>query len=386
MKFNKTYFVFNILFYFIFGLPAICAAQILDITTPAKQVVIYDHETDEILFEKNSNNLMKPASMAKVMTSYIVFDKIKDKSLKMSDTFLVSEKAWKMGGSRTFLELKSNVSIRDLLLGLIVQSGNDAAVVLAEGISGDEEAFAREMNRYAKLLGMQNTYFTNSTGWPHPDLQTTAKELAILSKKLIDDFPDLYKLFEEKIFTYNKIKQSNRNPLLYTMSGADGLKTGHTMESGYGLIGSVKRNNRRVTIVINGLNSKKQRTFESKRLFNIVFRETKLLSLFNNQNSLVKADVWLGNERKVDLIAEKPFKKIITPFEFNKTKIQVEWMNPLPAPIIKGQTLGSIFISIPGKTVIKENLIATKDIGKMPSFLRIKSIVKFLLYGEIVEN
>ena len=386
MKFNKTYFVFNILFYFIFGLPAICTAQILDITTPAKQVVIYDHETDEILFEKNSNNLMKPASMAKVMTSYIVFDKIKDKSLKMSDTFLVSEKAWKMGGSRTFLELNSNVSIRDLLLGLIVQSGNDAAVVLAEGISGDEEAFAREMNRYAKLLGMQNTYFTNSTGWPHPDLQTTAKELAILSKKLIDDFPDLYKLFEEKIFTYNKIKQSNRNPLLYTMSGADGLKTGHTMESGYGLIGSVKRNNRRVTIVINGLNSKKQRTFESKRLFNIVFRETKLLSLFKNQSSIVKADVWLGNESEVDLIAEKPFKKIITPFEFNKTKIQVEWMNPLPAPIIKGQILGSIIISIPGKTVIKENLIATKDIGKMPSFLRIKSIVEFLLYGEIVEN
>ena len=386
MKLNKIYFIFNVLFYFIFGLSALSNAQILDITTPAKQVVIYDHEADEILFEKNSNNLMKPASMAKVMTSYIVFDKIKDKSLKMSDTFLVSEKAWKMGGSRTFLELNSNVSIRDLLLGLIVQSGNDAAVVLAEGISGDEEAFAREMNRYAKLLGMQNTYFANSTGWPHPDLQTTAQDLAILSKKLIEDFPELYKLFEEKIFTYNNIKQSNRNPLLYTMSGADGLKTGHTMESGYGLIGSVKRRDRRVTIVINGLNSKKQRTFESKRLFNIVFRETKLLSLFNNQNSLVKADVWLGNESKVDLIAEKSFKKIITPFEYNKTKIQLEWMNPLPAPITKGQTLGSILISIPGKSVIKENLIATKDIGKMPSFLRIKSIVKFLLYGEIVEN
>lgn len=383
MKLNKIYFI---LFYFIFGLSALSNAQILDITTPAKQVVIYDHEANEILFEKNSNNLMKPASMAKVMTSYIVFDRIKDKSLKMSDTFLVSEKAWKMGGSRTFLELNSNVSIRDLLLGLIVQSGNDAAVVLAEGISGDEEAFAREMNRYAKLLGMQNTYFANSTGWPHPDLQTTAQDLAILSKKLIEDFPDLYKLFEEKIFTYNNIKQSNRNPLLYTMSGADGLKTGHTMESGYGLIGSVKRNDRRVTIVINGLNSKKQRTFESKRLFNIVFRETKLLSLFNNQNSLVKADVWLGNEPKVDLIAEKPFKKIITPFEYNKTKIQLEWMNPLPAPITKGQPLGSILISIPGKSAIKENLIATKDIDKMPSILRIKSIVKFLLYGEIVEN
>ena len=142
------------------------SSKILDIQTPAKQVIIYDHEVDEVLFEKNADQLMKPASMAKVMTSYIVFDRIKDKSLNMSDTFLVSDKAWRMGGSRSFLELNSNVTIKDLLLGLIVQSGNDAAVVLAEGVSGDEEAFAREMNRYAKTLGMKDTYFTNSTGWP----------------------------------------------------------------------------------------------------------------------------------------------------------------------------------------------------------------------------
>ena len=193
-------------------------SKILDIKSPAKQLIIYDHEVDEVLFEKNADQLMKPASMAKVMTSYIVFDRIKDKSLSMLDTFLVSDKAWKMGGSRSFLELNSNVTIKDLLLGLIVQSGNDAAVVLAEGISGDEEAFAREMNRYAKTLGMKDTYFTNSTGWPHPDLQTTSKDLIILTKRIIDDFPELYKLYEEKIFTYNKIKQSNRNPLLYTMN------------------------------------------------------------------------------------------------------------------------------------------------------------------------
>ena len=213
--------------------------------------MIYDHEANEVLFEKNADDPMKPASMAKVMTAYIVFDRIKDNSLNMLDTFLVSDKAWRMGGSRSFLELNTNVSIKDLLLGLIVQSGNDAAVVLAEGISGDEEAFAREMNRYAKIMGMNNTYFTNSTGWPHPDLQTTSRDLVILTKRIIQDFPILYKLFEEKIFTYNKIKQSNRNPLLYTMNGADGLKTGHTNESGYGLIGSVNRNNRRVTVVIN---------------------------------------------------------------------------------------------------------------------------------------
>ena len=362
------------------------SSKILDIKTPAKQVIIYDHEVDEVLFEKNADQLMKPASMAKVMTSYIVFDRIKDKSLNMSDTFLVSDKAWRMGGSRSFLELNSNVTIKDLLLGLIVQSGNDAAVVLAEGVSGDEEAFAREMNRYAKTLGMKDTYFTNSTGWPHPDLQTTSRDLVILTKRIIDDFPELYKLYQEKIFTYNKIKQSNRNPLLYTMNGADGLKTGHTNESGYGLIGSVKRNDRRVTIVINGLNSKKKRRFESKRLFNIVFRETTLLSLFSNQKSLVEANVWLGKKNKVNLIASKPFKKIISPFELNKTKIKLEWMNPISAPITKGSVLGKIYINIPGQQTFQEDLISIEDVGKMSSLIRVKSILKFLLYGDIVAN
>ena len=362
------------------------SSKILDIQTPAKQVIIYDHEVDEVLFEKNADQLMKPASMAKVMTSYIVFDRIKDKSLNMSDTFLVSDKAWRMGGSRSFLELNSNVTIKDLLLGLIVQSGNDAAVVLAEGVSGDEEAFAREMNRYAKTLGMKDTYFTNSTGWPHPDLQTTSRDLVILTKRIIDDFPELYNLYQEKIFTYNKIKQSNRNPLLYTMNGADGLKTGHTNESGYGLIGSVKRNDRRVTIVINGLNSKKKRRFESKRLFNIVFRETTLLSLFSNQKSLVEADVWLGKKNKVNLIASKPFKKIISPFELNKTKIKLEWMNPISAPITKGSVLGKIYINIPGQQTFQEDLISSEDVAKMSSLIRVKSILKFLLYGDIVAN
>ena len=361
-------------------------SKILDIKTPAKQAIIYDHEVDQVLFEKNADQLMKPASMAKVMTSYIVFDRIKDKSLSMSDTFLVSDKAWRMGGSRSFLELNSNVTIKDLLLGLIVQSGNDAAIVLAEGISGDEEAFSREMNRYAKTLGMKNTYFTNSTGWPHPDLRTTSRDLVILTKRIIDDFPDLYKLFEEKIFTYNKIKQSNRNPLLYTMNGADGLKTGHTNESGYGLIGSVKRNDRRITIVLNGLNSKKKRRFESKRLFDIVFRETTLLSLFNNQKSLVEANVWLGNKPNVHLVARKPFKKIISPFELNKTKIKLEWMDPISAPISKGSVVGKIYINMPGKQTIQEDLISSEEIGKMSSLIRVKSILKFLLYGDLVEN
>ena len=359
-------------------------SQLLDIKSPAKQVIIYDHEADEVLFEKNADQIMKPASMAKVMTAYVIFDKLKDQSLQMSDTFLVSNRAWRMGGSRSFLELNTNVSIKNLLLGLIVQSGNDAAVVLAEGVSGEEEAFAREMNRYAKILGMYNTYFTNATGWPHPDLKTTSRDLIILTSNMINNFPELYELFNEKIFTYNNIKQSNRNPLLYSMNGADGLKTGHTNESGYGLIGSVKKNNRRVSIVINGLNSKKKRTFESKRLFNIVFRETALLSLFNDKKSLAKANVWLGKQSQVDLVAEKAFKKIISPLELNKTKIKIQWQDPISAPITKGDKVGNIFIDIPGKELIKQNIVSSQSIDTMSTFMKAKSILMYLLYGEFV--
>ncbi|WP_443644644.1 D-alanyl-D-alanine carboxypeptidase family protein [Candidatus Levibacter sp. Uisw_134_01] len=379
---------FYLLFFFLLSFNFIwmkkSISQLLDIKSPAKQVIIYDHEADEVLFEKNADQIMKPASMAKVMTAYIIFDKLKDQSLQMSDTFLVSNKAWRMGGSRSFLELNTNVSIKDLLLGLIVQSGNDAAVVLAEGVSGGEEAFAREMNRYAKILGMNNTYFTNATGWPHPDLKTTSRDLVILTRNIINNFPKLYELFNEKIFNYNNIKQSNRNPLLYSMNGADGLKTGHTNESGYGLIGSVKKNNRRVSIVINGLNSKKKRTFESKRLFNIVFRETALLSLFNDKKSLASANIWLGKQPQVDLVAEKAFKKIISPLELNKTKIKIQWKDPIAAPITKGDKVGDILIDIPGKELIKQNIVSTQNIDTMSTFMKAKSILMYLLYGEFV--
>ena len=379
---------FYLLFFFLLSFNFIwmkkSISQLLDIKSPAKQVIIYDHEADEVLFEKNADQIMKPASMAKVMTAYVIFDKLKDQSLQMSDTFLVSNRAWRMGGSRSFLELNTNVSIKNLLLGLIVQSGNDAAVVLAEGVSGEEEAFAREMNRYAKILGMYNTYFTNATGWPHPDLKTTSRDLIILTSNMINNFPELYELFNEKIFTYNNIKQSNRNPLLYSMNGADGLKTGHTNESGYGLIGSVKKNNRRVSIVINGLNSKKKRTFESKRLFNIVFRETALLSLFNDKKSLAKANVWLGKQSQVDLVAEKAFKKIISPLELNKTKIKIQWQDPISAPITKGDKVGNIFIDIPGKELIKQNIVSSQSIDTMSTFMKAKSILMYLLYGEFV--
>ena len=236
-------------------------ADAVEITSTAKQAHITDFLSGKVLFSKNADEPMKPASMAKIMTVFVAFQRIVDGSLKMDDEFVVSTKAWKKGGSRTFFGGGSKV-ISDILHGIIVQSGNDAAIVIAEGISGTENAFADEMNFWAKKIGMDNTNFSNSTGWPDPDLTTTAKDLNILTTELIrrfpaDKYPELYPIFAKREFTYNKIRQPNRNPLIYGNGKADGLKTGHTQESGYGLVGSTVRDGQRVIMVLNGMTSKK---------------------------------------------------------------------------------------------------------------------------------
>ncbi len=356
----------------------------LNLTTPAKQIILYDHEVKKTLFEKNSKDLMKPASMAKIMTTYIVFDRLQEGSLKLNDKFVVSKNAWKKGGSRTFLKLNSEVSIENLLRGLIVQSGNDAAIVLAEGISGNENDFARQMNQYAISLGMKDTFFTNSTGWPHDDLKTTAYDLLILTEAIINNFPKLYNLFIEKEFTFNGISQPNRNPFLvgrYKVPGADGLKTGHTNESGYGLIGSVKRNNRRITLIINGLKSMAQRGKESKRLIELAFRETHLLQLFENNDVLTTANVWLGNKSIVELKAEKPFKTLVNRSSLRMIKTTLVWSDPIKAPILLGQKVGEINIEIPGRDLIKLNLVSKNKIDDLGPIDKLKSALNYLLFG-----
>ena len=356
----------------------------LKLNSPAKQVILYDHEIKKVLYEKNSNAPMKPASMAKIMTAYIVFDRLQEGSLSLDDKFIVSKKAWKKGGSRTFLKLNSEVTIRDLLMGLIVQSGNDAAIVLAEGISGSEEDFALQMNQYAQSLEMNNTFFTNSTGWPHEDLKTTAYDLLILTEGLINNFPKLYKLFLEKEFTFNNISQPNRNPLLigrYKVPGADGLKTGHTNESGYGLIGSVVRKNRRISLVVNGLNSMRQRGKESKRLIEFAFRETFLLRAFQNNNILGTANVWLGNKSKINLIAEKPFKIIVNRSSLRMIKSKITWNDPVKAPIKIGEQIGVIKIEIPGRDTIELNLVSKDNVNGLGPIDKIKSAMNYLIFG-----
>ena len=360
-------------------------ASAAEILTPAKQAYITDFESGKVLFAKDSEVLMKPASMAKIMTVFLVFQRLTDGSLQLDDEFLVSEKAWRKGGSKTFVEVGSRVSVNDLLHGVIVQSGNDAAIVLAEGIAGTEDAFAEEMNYWAQKLGMKQTNFRNSTGWPDPNLQTSAKDLNILTTELIkrfpaDKYPELYPIFAKREFTYNKIKQPNRNPLVYGRVDGDGLKTGHTEESGYGLVASAVRNGQRVVMVLNGMDSIKQRSTESRRLMDLIFREYQSYEFFKQGQSVDQANVWLGTVPQVDLVLDAPLKILLSRKERQAMVISVQWLDPVPAPIRAGDQIGTLVFSLPNE-VRKLPLRAAQDVDTLGLFNRIGAAVKYLIFG-----
>ena len=360
-------------------------ANAAEILTPAKQAYITDFESGKVLFAKDAEVPMKPASMAKIMTVFVVFQRLADGSLQLDDNFLVSEKAWRKGGSKTFVEVGSRVSVNDLLHGVIVQSGNDAAIVLAEGIAGTEDAFAEEMNFWAKKLGMTQTNFRNSTGWPDPDLQTSAKDLNILTTEMIrrfpaDTYPELYPIFAKREFTYNKIKQPNRNPLVYGPTGGDGLKTGHTEESGYGLVGSAVRNGQRVVMVLNGMDSMKQRSTESRRLMDLIFREYQSYEFFKQGQPVDQANVWLGTAPQVDLVLDAPLKMVLSRKDRQAMEISVQWLDPVPAPIRAGHQIGTLVLSLPDE-VTKLPLRAAQDVDTLGLFNRIGAAVKYLIFG-----
>ena len=366
-----------------------------DVPTVAEYVFVTDFSSGRVLMEKQHDQPMKPASMAKIMTTYIVFDRIAEGSLALSDQFVVSEKAWKMGGSRSFLQAGRSYSLDELLHGVIVQSGNDAAVVIAEGISGSEENFVAEMNMTAKKLGMTKTRFTNATGWPHPDLTTTAEDLGILATAMIRNFPaetypDLYPIYEKKTYTLNKIKQGNRNPLLYGKSaannGVDGLKTGYTSESGYGLVASAERDGQRVIMVLNGMKSKKERSSESRRLMDFIFREYRNYNFFTAGEVIDQAEVWLGEARHVSLVLEDGFSKVLSRSERAKTELSVNWSGPVPAPITKGQKIGELVIKTEGKTTDTVPLLAAEDVRQLGMLDRIGEALKYLIFGAPVQT
>ena len=356
-----------------------------EIVSSAEFAFVTDFGSGKVLMEKQPDALMKPASMAKIMTVYIAFERIADGSLSLDDTFLISEKAWRKGGSKTFVEVGKEVSVRDLLYGVVVQSGNDAAIAIAEGISGTEEGFAEEMNYVARKLGMENTVFRNSTGWPHLEQHTTARDLNILATALIrefpaDKYPELYPMFAEKDFTYNGIKQGNRNPLIYGTQGADGLKAGHTEESGYGLVGSAHRDGQRVVMVLNGMKSMKQRSSESRRLIDLMFREFKLYNFYDKGQPVDRANVWLGTKNKIDLVLEEPLHVVMAQSARRKMKVSANWNDPVPAPNTAGQAIGTLVLELPsGKTTYP--LLAAENVDGLGMFDRVGEALKYLIFG-----
>ena len=359
----------------------------LAIETIAEQAFLIDMTTGEVLFEKNADQPMAPASMSKMMTAYMIFERLRDGSLTLADNFTVSENAWrkggaKSGGSTMFLEPGKRVKLEDLLRGIIVQSGNDACIVVAEALASSEAAFAEKMTVRAKELGLQNTVFKNATGWPDPEHLTTAQDLALLAKRTITDFAEYYHYYAEKEFTYNTIRQINRNPLLYKNINADGLKTGHTVESEYGLTASATKGDRRLILVVNGLATKKDRSREPERLLNWGFRDFNNYRLFSAGEEVTEADVWLGKEDKVPLVIEREMLLTIARNARHKMKVTVTFENPIPAPIAKGDPVAKLVLTVPGRDKLEVPLLAGAAVERLGLFGRLGTALKAILWGE----
>ena len=361
-------------------------SKLYAIDTKAEQAIVMDFDTNEILFEKNSNIKTPPASMTKIMTVYAAFDRLKNTDLSIENECVVSAKAYKMGGSRTFLEIDDKVSIDELLKGIIIQSGNDASVALAECLAGTEDDFAKLMNVYAKRIGMSNSNFLNSSGWPEDNHYSTVYDLALLSNSLINEFPDLYLYFSDKEFTYNDIKQPNRNKLLSSVQGADGLKTGFTRASGWGIAATAKRDDRRITAVINGTNSSRSRLNEASNLINWAFSQTSQKLLVDENQVIVEVDVWLGNKPRVNLVSAK---KIVSTLSFDQIQLiksSLEYKRPIEAPIKKGEVYGKLLIDIEGKPNIEVELIAQENVGTVNPISKVFAAMKYLIFGTSLDE
>ena len=352
--------------------------QSFAIESIAKTALVIDLSTNEILLEKNSTEKTYPSSMTKMMTALVAFEKIKDGSLSLDQEFLISKKAWKMGGSKMFIEVDKRVSVYDLLLGVVVQSGNDASIAIAEGISGSEEIFAIEMNNLGKKIGLTGSNFTNSSGWPDDNHYTTAEDLAKVAQYTIENHYELYQMYKISDFTYNGIKQDNRNPLLYTFEGADGFKTGYTEAAGYGLVGSAEKGDRRLIVVLNGLESSKSRAQESLRLMDWGFNNFQLVDFYKKNEVIQEVDTWLGKEDKVDLVALEDISVSIPKAQLSSAKVTVLVEEPIATPIKIGDQIAKLQISFADKQV-DFPLYSGEDIDQKNFFSRIFSAIYYIL-------
>jgi D-alanyl-D-alanine carboxypeptidase (penicillin-binding protein 5/6) len=360
--------------------PAFAAAPTID--TTARNALVIDYDTGATLLDKGADQRIPPASMSKMMAEYVVFGYLKSGRAKMDDMLPVSEKAWRTGGSKMFVALNSQVKVEDLLRGMIIQSGNDACVVLAEGLAGSEAAFVEQMNQKAQELGMTGSHFANVNGLPDPDEYMTARDLATLATHLISDFQEYYHFDSEKEFTYNGIHQGNRNPLLYADIGADGLKTGHTDEAGYCLTASVLRQDRRIIVVLAGMNTMKERGSESAKLIEWAYREFNDYRIAKAGEVIDQAPVWMGDEGQVPVAATKDVTVTLPRNARPSMKVVAVYDGPVKAPVATGQPVGKLVVTAADTPAIEIPLAATASVGRLGGFGRIALAAGYLVYGK----
>ena len=350
--------------------------------TSAENALLIDFDTNQILYSKNEEKKIYPASMSKLMTLYILFDSLKKGIVTLDDKFVVSRNAYQKEGSTIYAELGTEISVQDLIRGIIVSSGNDACIIVAEALSGSEDNFANQMNFYAEEMGLRNSNFKNSSGLHNDDHYTSAEDLVKLSNLLITDFPDYYPYFAERSFTWNSIIQYNRNNILRLDLGVDGLKTGYTSKSGYGVIVSSEKNGRRLIGIVTGLKSVDDRTNEISRLINYGYRGFKSYSVFKDNQIIDYAKVWKGNKNNLPLIVDKDINLLLDIPGRRGINVEYKYNEPIYAPIFKGDVVGSIDIIIPGRKNIKLDLLAGEDVKQVNFFTGFIRSLDYFLYKD----
>lgn len=341
--------------------------------TSGTTAFIVDQTTGTVLYEKEADTPLPPASMSKLMTLNMLFEALDDGRVTLDTEFRVSTKAHQKGGSKMFLADGSSVRVEDLIRGIIIHSGNDACIVVAENLAGSEDLFAEAMTTRARQLGMMDSMFKNATGWPHPEHRMSARDLVFLADRLITEFPQYYPYFIEESFTWEGITQANRNPLLGLGLGADGLKTGHTSEAGYGLVGSAVSGDRRVIFVVSGLDSQAARSDESQRILNWAFRQFVKKTFLDEGTKLADADVWMGSERTVGLVTGDTVQALVPVLSLEPNTYEIAYKGPLEAPIKAGDKIAELIITVEGLGEIRRPLLAEADIERGGIVTRIRA-------------
>ncbi|MEI2807436.1 D-alanyl-D-alanine carboxypeptidase family protein [Albidovulum sp.] len=348
-----------------FALLAALPARAFD--TLARSAWVYDLTTNTVLLAKNADEPLPPASMSKLMTINMLFEALKDGRVRLDDTFAVSSKARAMGGSTMFLNETDRPTVEELIKGIVVNSGNDACVVVAEGLAGSEEEFAKKMNERAPAIGLTHSTFSNASGWPHPNQKMSMHDLGTLAVRLITEFPEYYGYFSITEFEHDgraPDNRFNRNPLLSMGIGADGLKTGHTEEAGFGLVGSAVQNGRRIVFVVSGLKDATERAEESQRIVNWAFREFALKTVVPGGTRIAEADIWLGASSRVGLVPEKDVQILVPSLARDGLKGEIAYTGPVEAPVELGQKIADLVIEVPGMEPVTVPLVAEEAVAK----------------------